>query len=101
MRACRARRRRSASRSTASLGTPCQSDVTDELPILPIPHARRLRRTVLGCGAVLGLAMSLICVGIAWVLVQELRDPSGKVYVETGDGRVELPLPVALSTPPT
>lgn len=60
----------------------------------------RRRKVVLGCLGV-GGALLLVIIGVVtFTALREWRSPSGKVFVENGEGRVELQIPTTLAAPP-
>lgn len=60
----------------------------------------RRRKVVLGCLGVGGVLLLVIIGVVSFMGVREWRSPSGKVFVENGDGRVELQIPTTLAEPP-
>lgn len=60
----------------------------------------RRRKVVVGCLGAGGVLLLVILGMVSFVGLREWRSPSGKVFVETGDGRVELQTPMALAAPP-
>lgn len=60
----------------------------------------RRRKVALGCGVVLGLLVLGVIAVVAFIGIREWRSPSGKVFVETDNGRVELQIPDVIATPP-
>lgn len=68
-----------------------------------VPRRRRSwkRRIVYTLTALVLLAVVLVAGGVAYFVLQQHRSPSGKVYVETNHGKVELKIPTAVVAPPT
>lgn len=60
----------------------------------------RRRKVVLGCLGMGGVLLLVIIGVVSFTGLREWRSPSGKVFVENGDGRVELQMPMALAAPP-
>lgn len=65
------------------------------------PRARsRRRKILLGFLGIGGFLLLAIVGVIAFTALREWRSPSGKVFVENGDKRVELQVPTTMASPP-
>lgn len=67
------------------------------------PRRRRSwkRRIAYTLTALVVLAVLVVAGIVAYFVLQQRRSPSGKVYIETTQGKVELKVPTAVVAPPT
>lgn len=61
----------------------------------------RKRRLLISIASLVVLAILIVAGVIGYLAVQQHRSPSGKVFVETARGKVELTVPDTLAKPPT